>query len=176
MNNGYSQGAAARENEVFRMENDLQSQSSCDIPDYPIDARNCRSVVTDQGIVVCGGHGGPWQTTCYQLESISSGWISFPPMKQKRSGFGMVAVQGDIYAFGHNENMKAEVYKNGQWTYIQDMPGKVAFLCAVKLDDNTIMSIGGKEGPNVIIFPNHLSLMNFNDFMKLDNSSFKSLL
>ena len=91
----------------------------------------------------------------------------------------MVAIHTDIYAFGHNENMKAEVYKNGQWTYIQDMPGKVAFLCAVKLDDNTIMSIGGKEGPNVIIFPNHLSLMNFNikyNFMKLDNSSFDSLL
>ena len=147
--NGYSQGAAARENEVVRMKNDSPYQTSCNIPDYPIDARSCKAVVTDQGIIVCGGHGGPWQTTCYQLSSISSGWTSIAPMKQQRSGFGMVEVGGDIYVFGHNQNMKAEVFRDSQWSYIKDMPGKIFVPCGVKLDDNTIMSIGGKEGSTV---------------------------
>ena len=149
LDNGYSQGPAARENEVVRMENDSPYQTSCNIPDYPIDARNVRAVATDQGIVVCGGHGGPAQATCYQLSSISSGWTSIAPMKQTRNTFGMVEVGGDIYVFGGAQNMKAEVFRDSQWSYIKEMPGKIGALCGVKLDDNTIMSIGGKEGSTV---------------------------
>ena len=149
IDNGYSQGPAARENEVVRMENDSPYQTSCNIPDYPIDARNVRAVATDQGIVVCGGHGGPAQATCYQLSSTSSGWTSIAPMKQRRTGFAMVEVGGDIYAFGTNENMKAEVFRDSQWSFIKDMPREVHVPCGVKLDDNTIMSIGGKDGSTV---------------------------
>ena len=149
VNNGYKQGAAARENEVVRIKNDSPYQTSCNIPDYPIDARSNRAVVTDQGIVVCGGNGGPTVATCYQLSSISSGWTSIAPMKQTRNTFGMVEVGGDIYVFGGAQNMKAEVFRDSQWSYIKEMPGKIGATCGVKLDDNTIMSIGGKEGSTV---------------------------
>ena len=149
VNNGYKQGAAARENEVVRIKNDSPYQTSCNIPDYPIDARSNRAVVTDQGIVVCGGNGGPTVATCYQLSSISSGWTSIAPMKQTRNTFGMVEVGGDIYVFGGAQNMKAEVFRDSQWSFIKDMPREVHVPCGVKLDDNTIMSIGGKDGSTV---------------------------
>ena len=149
INGGYGQGDAAKDAEVLRFEKGSFSASSCNIPNYPIEARNADSVVFDQSIVVCGGHGGPHQGTCYQLKDNLQDWIPFPEMKQRRSGLSMVAVGDGLYAIGSSDVSKGEFYRDGTWSYIAEMPEKINYGCAVALTSNTIMYIGGSVSGNV---------------------------
>ena len=142
--------------DTARINKDGVSESGCNLPNYPIKVTGSKGVRTKDGIVICGGHNADdHPKSCYQLENDEFTWTPFPPLTIGNSWyFGMVYLQDSIFAISKD---KSAVYRHGQWEDIEPRPVKYGYSCAAILDENRIISMGGKSfhpGEVSVVFVN----------------------
>ena len=122
----------------------------CDPTDLPYTVSGHSTVVSDLGLITCGGNDGSYLSKCI-LQKQNGETTSFPSMKSNRYYFAMVLVSDVIYAIGglgssatmEMINLKTET----EWA-IQSIPFSVKFHCASAVS-NTIVVTGGYVSGNV---------------------------
>ena len=108
-------------------------------------------ILPNSEIVVCGGkgqhHNMALSRGCISLPSLSSSWTSHSNFNQPRIYASAVTMtSGDVYLLGGwYSDMTSEVLRNGNSTWSQgpDLLDPLDSACALPLDDNTFVTIGG---------------------------------
>ena len=146
-------GNGLSETELVKIDEDgIVTTSSCQLPDYPSKVYDAKGTFLAQSKsnIVCGGY----QATneCYKYDVNE--WKKMPPMKIKRYDHGMTSTNDMIFVCGgyddSNERISScEEFKNGKWNSIQQLPTLANGHCMVSINNETIFSIGGDNGPEV---------------------------
>ena len=136
--------------EVFRIDNERMVRIKCSIPKFPIKSEGSRGVVTQDGILVCGGLKIPSLEDiedCYQLKPRMTSWTTFPSMPNSAFNFGLVKLREGVFAMGGQ--LGQYLHYNGKWMEIAEGPRipldgrSYSYGCFAKIDENRIMHIGG---------------------------------
>ena len=119
------------------------SDNECDPPDLTYKVYHHATVSTSRGFITCGGKDDNWKTTSKcQLNGESS---SFPPMIEKRSHFGMLNVNNNLYSIGGGgslHTMETIDLNGGTPWKKEEMPFGVSSHCVVNIGSK-ILVIGG---------------------------------
>ena len=122
----------------------IQDIHKCIPPDLPYSLGEHASVVSDKGIISCGGYNRTIQSAC-TIQTATGETRSFPSMVSPHSNLGMVIIKDVIYAIGgfptDNKMETINIKKKRKWTR-RILPFHVYSHCVVSIN-NTIIVIGG---------------------------------
>ena len=155
-------GYGNRENEnidVIRLkDNDAELSSPCRFPNFPTEIKEGTGVVTqDDDLIICVECCSE-NNKCYQLNHSVEiwAWDEIRNMSNIRWEHATISIQNQVFSIGGhdypNYSNSAEVFKMEHWQKIESLPKALVDHCAVELDRNTIMVIGGLEGAKVLIY------------------------
>ena len=142
--------------ETVRLVDDNEIKPSpCQVPIYPRAIYHHAGTILLDNIIVCGG-GDDFRdvviSDCNFYNFLDVEWKPMASMISARNGHAMVTVNDIAYVIGGRLNFSTyldnvEAFDEGSWKSMQRLPKPIAWLCAVAVDDNTIMAIGGYVRP-----------------------------
>merc|ERR550519_1789966 len=108
-------------------------------------------ILPNSEMVVCGGkgqhHNMALSRGCISLPSLTSSWTKHSDLNQPRiSASAVTMTSGDIFLLGGwYSDMTSEVLLKGASTWSQGpgLPDSLDSACALSLDDNNLVTIGG---------------------------------
>ncbi len=126
------------------------------VPEFPLRLSGAASAVLPDGPVVCGGYitdTRQHSDRCFQL--VESEWTELLPAMPRARSYCTMHVMGDgrLWVLGgasaNGIERAVDVYDpaEGEWEEaVVDMPaGGVAEHCSVKLDEDRVMIVGGRQ-------------------------------
>ena len=146
--------------------------TSCSVSPYPFAISRHASVVTPTGIVTCGGrHKSKHLNTCKRLTS-SGNWASFPSMISKRSRYGLLMMNGLLWAVGGYGGKEMpwstmeyiDPRNPTEWT-LKSMPFDVGGHCLTELSNQRLMVTGGYRSGTVKNIRTGLHTLFFSQFI-----------
>jgi hypothetical protein len=106
-------------------------------------------VAVDGDMYVIGGvdHGREDCNSMYRYESKSRVWTIAPSMKRARNSGTYVVLDKRIYALGGKGTISCEMFdiESNRWSDIASLSHPRYLACAVKVEDNNILLIGGAD-------------------------------
>ena len=102
---GYSNNGPIASSEIINVD----THFLCNVSSYPFNVVQHASSTTPVGVVTCGGYDGifgygGYFNTCKQLLNLGA-WVDFPAMNSKRHNFGLMSLDGFIWAVGSGNNL-----------------------------------------------------------------------
>ena len=129
-------------------------QSPCQIKKYPMPIEHHAGVISHNQPVVCGGGSYPSTAKCNKYNFETKEWTAMPSMNTERGRHAMTEANGDLFITGGidgngNRLNTAEMFKDGTWSMIKNLPKAINGHCLVKMNDESIINIGGYDGSKV---------------------------
>jgi len=129
---------------------DAIASTTCQsLPDYPLPVYSATGAFISSKLVVCGGS-YPVTTNCYTLSKNDNTWKLSGNLITPRYGAASVEINNKLVIFGGINNsgqylQSTEEFDadNGISTAGPNMPLALSNHCAVKVNDTTVLIIGG---------------------------------
>ena len=140
---------------ILVMDDEGVKESPCQIKKYPMKIDWHAGVISNNQPVVCGGTYKQGTTAkCNKYNFETKEWTDMPSMNTERGRHAMTEANGDLFITGGiDRNGKrldtAEMFKDGTWSMIKNLPKVIYGHCLVKMNDESIINIGGYDGSKV---------------------------
>ena len=137
------------------------NNDACDPTDLNEEVYVHASVLSPDGnIISCGGRNKNNHLSKCQIQTSTGETRSYPPMINKRYGFGMAIINGTIYATGgqndgfdrYNKMESINIMTENQWKDEPDMPFRVTGHCVVTISTKMVVIGGWGEGVSKVWF------------------------
>ena len=155
---GFGGGGVLETVETIRLvdKKDLRN-SLCMIKPYPFRIESHAGTIFGNRPLVCGGNNPSKGSSneCKMYNPQTNEWTAMISMLTTKYLHDVVNVNEDIYVFGgyggnsYQSWISMQLFSTGIWRSITNTPIFMRYHCAVKLDNNTILSTGGLDGSNV---------------------------
>ena len=145
--------------ELIKIDKDgIFTKGSCQLPDYPLKVSHAKGtfLAQSESNIICGGD--PPTNECYKFDVDE--WKKMPSMKTARYYHGMTSTNDEIFVCGgydailfyggYGYTSRCEKFENGKWISIQSLPTKLSNHCMITINNETILSIGGKDGDSEV--------------------------
>ena len=132
----------ARRTETFRWPND--DDSTCDLPDYPMEIEGAVPVILEENYFACGGY--PWTAQCF--DTLTGDEAPFN-LLHKRYGASSVTTNDTVFVFGGwNESNFLSSYETISTDFVQTegvLPFTWYLGCSTLINSTTILLAGGDQ-------------------------------
>ena len=120
----------------------------CTIDDLPEEKEDHAAADSKVGPVVCGGSTITMGRTnnCHRLIATNGSWAQFPRMNKARKLFSMTEMNDLLISIGGYGGLSSFEYINvltGTKWIERKLPFEITHQCATKINQSTIMLIGG---------------------------------
>ena len=121
------------------------------MPDYPLAVWHAFGAFVNHRVVICGGY-APHISQCYSLGSKETAWKLNGNLITARYGAASAEINDKLLIFGGSgttgylqstEELDVEA---GTATQGPNMPLGIVYPCGVKINNSTVMIIGGYDG------------------------------
>ena len=130
---------------------DVVASTTCQsLPAYPLSTDSATGAFVNTKAVICGGY--PAITNCYTLSKSENTWKLSGNLITGRESAASVEINNKLVVFGgYNYGVYLESTEefdadSGTATAGPNMPLPIGFHCAVKVNDTTVLIIGGYDG------------------------------
>jgi len=134
---------------------DVVASTTCQsLPAYPLTMYSATGAFVKAKLVICGGQ-YPITSNCYTLSRTENTWKLSGNLITPRLGAASVEINNKLFIFGGADDPWAYSYlqsteefdvDSGTSTAGPNMPLGIAYHCAVKVNDTTVLIIGGSDG------------------------------
>ena len=130
----------------------------CTMPDFPRKFYAASAAIIEEQMVICGGYSNGFQSSCHLFNQTTLQWQKITSLTTSRGWFGMAKLNGGLIAVGgyhgsdYLKTTEILTTASSTWSRSSELPVTIEQHCVVRLNNDTVMAIGGYRNGKVSYF------------------------